>query len=402
MAFALSLAANNGRDRLRVLRWLGLGLLALIVLAIIAALAFRAHVQHRLGDEARITSPNGIDEAKYIDVNGAQEWITIRGQNRNNPAILFLHGGPDEANSPFVNFYLPFEKNYVFVQWDQPGAGMTYIKAGDHQPKLTLDATVNDGIAVAEYLRNELHQPKIILIGQDWGGLIGLHMIEQRPELFTAFVGTGQIVGMAAGQEVQYQHAINHAKASHDQKMLAALKEVGSPPWAQSVYDQFQNCCRNPLLPTEDLAAMNRMKGMLVFSPRLTISQAYGWYKGLRSGEEALHPMLFTMKDLRETETNFSAPVFFIQGADDIVTPTSLVADYVVRIQAPIKRLDVVPDGGFFVMWTNPAEFLRYLDADVRTASGQTTAAKWVHASAKSAKVAASATRRVSHLREND
>ncbi len=358
---------------MKIVRRVLLGLAALVVLAIVAAVAFRAHVQHRLGREARITTANGIDEAKYIDVNGAQEWITIRGQNRNNPVILFLHGGPDEANSPFVNFYLPFEKSYVFVQWDQPGAGMTYIKAGDHQPKLTLDSTAKDGIAVAEYLRSELHQPKIILIGQDWGGLIGLRMIEKRPDLFTAFVGTAQIVGMAAGQRVQYQYALGHATASNDQKMLATLKQVGPPPWGLDAYDQFQNCCRNPLLPAEDVAAMNRMKGMLVFSPRLTISQAYGWYKGLRSGEEELHPFEMAMTDLRETDTKFSAPVFFIQGADDIVTPTSLVADYVAHIQAPMKRLDVAPNAGFFVMWTNPEEFLKYLDADVQTASNLKT-----------------------------
>jgi pimeloyl-ACP methyl ester carboxylesterase len=361
--------------KLKILRWLGCGLLALVVLAIIAVFAFRAHVQHRLGREARITAPNGIDEAKYVDVNGAQEWITIRGQNRNNPVILFLHGGPDEANSPFVTFYLPFEKNYVFVQWDQPGAGMTYIKGGDHQPRLSLDATASDGIAVAEYLRNELHQPKIILIGQDWGGLVGIRMIEKRPDLFAAFVGTGQIVGMMAGQQWQYEYALRQATASNDSKMLAALKQVGPPPWAQDGYDQFQDCCRNRLLAAEDVAAMNRMRGMLVFSPSLTISRAYGWYKGLRSGEEELHPVLFTMKDLRETDTKFSAPVFFIQGADDIVTPPSLVADYVARIQAPMKRLDVVPNAGFFVMWTNPEEFLRYLDADVQDASNAKTAA---------------------------
>lgn len=353
---------------MKILRWGAIVLGGLVVLAIIAAVAFRAHVQHRLRREARITSPNGIDEAKYIEVNGAQEWITIRGQNRNNPVILFLHGGPDEANSPFVNFYLPFEKNYVFVQWDQPGAGMTYIKAGEHQPKLTLDDTANDGIAVAEYLRNELHQRKIILIGQDWGGLVGIHMIEKRPDLFEAFVGTGQVVGMAATQRWQYQYALTHASASHDDKMLTALKQVGPPPWKLDAYDQFQNCCRNPFWPPDDVAGINRMEGMLVFSPSLTIAQAYGWYKGLRSGEKELHPFEMTIQDIRKTDTKFSAPVFFIQGANDIVTPTSLVADYVAQIQAPVKRIDAVPNAGFFVMWTHATEFLALLRTDLTLA----------------------------------
>lgn len=355
---------------MRILRRLVLAIGAVVAAAIIAGFAYRAYMQHRLARDVRIAAANGIDEAKYIEVNGAQEWVTIRGQNRSNPVILFLHGGPAEANSPFVTFYLPFEKEYVFVQWDQPGAGMTYIKAGDHQPKLTLDGIANDGLAVAERLRYELHQPKIILIGQDWGGVVGIHMIEKRPDLFTAFVGTGQIVGMMATQRVLYQYALDHATANHDQKMLSDLKQVGPPPYRTlAAYGDFENCCRNSFWPADDVAGIRQMQAMLAFSPRLTIRQVYGWYQGLRKDEVKLDTRLMTMPDLRETDTAFSVPVFFIQGGNDNVTPTSLVADYCARIQAPIKGIDVIPDAGHFVMWTHAGEFLRYLDADVRVAS---------------------------------
>ena len=40
-----------------------------------------------------------------------------------------------------------------------------------------------------------------------------MRMIEQRPDLFAAFVGTGQIVGMPGTQEALYQYALNHATA---------------------------------------------------------------------------------------------------------------------------------------------------------------------------------------------
>ncbi|MDE3170657.1 MAG: alpha/beta hydrolase [Acidobacteriota bacterium] len=355
---------------MRILRRLGVGIVVVIAAAIVAGFAYRAHMQHRLARETRIATPNGIDEAKYIEVNGAQEWVTIRGQDRSNPVILFLHGGPAEANSPFVTFYLPFEKDYVFVQWDQPGAGMTYIKAGDDQTKLTLDEIANDGIAAAEHVRDELHQPKITLIGQDWGGVVGIHMIEKRLDLFTAFVGTGQIVGMMATQRVLYQYALNHAAANRDQKMLSDLKQVGPPPYRTlEAYGDFENCCRNAFWPADDVAGIRQMQAMLVFSPQLTLAQAYGWYKGLRTNEVKLDTWLMTMPDLRDTDTAFSAPVFFIQGENDNVTPTNLVADYYARIQAPIKGMDVIPDAGHFVMWTHAAEFLRHLNADAGAAS---------------------------------
>lgn len=350
-----------------------LALAALVLLAVVAALLYRAVWQHRITDKTRIASPNGIDEAKFININGAEEWITIRGDNPNNPVILFLHGGPSEANSPFVEFYTPFEKDFVFVQWDQPGAGKTYIRAGSHQPKLTIESMAADGIAVAEYVENELHKPKIILIGQDWGGVLGVRMIEQRPDLFAAFVGTGQIVGMPGTQDVLYEYALSHATAAHDDKMLAALKQLGPPPYSTlERYGQFQDCCRNPFWPPDDVAAINHMRGTLVVTPSLSLAEVSGWVKGLRTGEQQLDAMLMTMEDLRKAHTTFSVPVFFIQGEADNVTPTSLVADYVSRIQAPVKKLDIVPGAGHFVMWTHAADFLDYLREDVRSCLDKT------------------------------
>lgn len=354
---------------MKFLKALALGITLLSLLVIIAALSFRAVVQYGLAREQRIATLYGINEAKYVEVRGAQEWITVRGQDRRKPVILFLHGGPSEANSPFVFFYRAFEQDYVFVQWDQPGAGKTYIKAGRHQPPLTLDRISDDGVAVAELVAHELHQQKIILIGQDFGGVLGLKMIEKRPELFAAFVGTGQTVNLLAAQDIQYRQAQEHATRTNDAKMLAALKKAGVPPYrTPDQYGAFLDCCRAPLMPPDDQAGMRQLRGSLVLSPALSIPEIFGWLQGLQTGETALDKPFFSMPDLRSSDTKFAVPVFFIQGADDNVTPTELVADYAAHLQAPAKRISIIPQAGHFVMWTHEGSFLKELTADLRIA----------------------------------
>jgi hypothetical protein len=65
-----------------------LGLLGLVVFLIASGLIYRAWYQHRAAKILTITTPSGIDEAMFVPIGGAPQWITIRGQDRNNPVNL--------------------------------------------------------------------------------------------------------------------------------------------------------------------------------------------------------------------------------------------------------------------------------------------------------------------------
>jgi pimeloyl-ACP methyl ester carboxylesterase len=343
-------------------------LAVLVVIGVGALVAHRAWRQHELAREQRITSVNGIDDGRFLRVNGMDEWVTLRGENRDNPVVLFLHGGPSEANSPFVGFFRPFEKDYVFVQWDQPGAGKTFIRAGARRPKLTLEGIADDGVAVAERLQAMFHGRRIILVGQDWGGLVGLEMIRKRPDLFEAFFGTGQIVSWLGEQTPQYEGTLRRAAAAQDQKTLDGLAKVGAPPYRSLVaYRRFGDYFE-PYKSRQDQAAVGRLRAALYFSPQLSWPQMFGWGKALRSGEDELTPTLMDI-DLRKADSRFQVPVFFIQGADDSITPTSMIAAWLPGVQAPAKHLDVVPGAGHMVMWEKPQAFLALMSQDLKLAS---------------------------------
>ena len=147
-----------------------------------------------------VTTPNGIDEANYVKIGGLEQWITIRGEDRKNPVLLFLHGGPGDATNPWG--YAGFRnwlKYFTVVQWDQRGAGRTFGRNGAAAAStITIERMVQDGVELAELLSKRLQKDKIVLVGHSWGSILGVFMAKARPELFYAFVGTGQVADPTA------------------------------------------------------------------------------------------------------------------------------------------------------------------------------------------------------------
>ena len=124
-------------------------------------------VRARNARDFTISAANGIDEGGYVTIGGIEQWITIRGEDRSNPVLLFLHGGPGDVTNPWSSlFFGPWEKYFTIVQWDQRGAGRTLRKTGPSVTStMTVDRMTKDGIEVAEYVRKHLRKNKIVVLG---------------------------------------------------------------------------------------------------------------------------------------------------------------------------------------------------------------------------------------------
>jgi hypothetical protein len=117
-----------------ILRVAKAGLLAVTVLAVLAigsGLGFRAYQQHLSARVLAIQSPNGVQEGMYVKIGGVDQWIQIRGEDRDNPVILFVHGGPGSSTIPLSSGWQPWERYFTIVQWDQRGAGRTFRMTGE-------------------------------------------------------------------------------------------------------------------------------------------------------------------------------------------------------------------------------------------------------------------------------
>ena len=151
-----------------------------------ARLIYRAWSVRQSESALIIRNPLGIDEAMFVGIAGKQEWITIRGNNRSNPVVLMIHGDPGASNGPF---------------------------------------------SVAEFVSKHLHSSKIILLGWSAGGMVGIEMARIRPDVFAAYVETGQIVNMQAGEAISYARRLAQARAKGYQDAVKELEAVGPQPY---------------------------------------------------------------------------------------------------------------------------------------------------------------------------
>jgi pimeloyl-ACP methyl ester carboxylesterase len=116
-----------------------------------------AFLRARNARDYAIVRPNGIDEGQYVEVGGIQQWITIRGEDRNNPVLLFLHGGPGDATNPwgYAGFRL-WLRHFTVVQWDQRGAGRTLGNSrAAPLHHMTVARMTQDGVELADILRKQ-------------------------------------------------------------------------------------------------------------------------------------------------------------------------------------------------------------------------------------------------------
>src|SRR4051812_46354057 len=102
-----------------------------------------------IADLGRITAPTGVQESYKTRIGGVDQWINVRGQDRANPIILFVHGGPAAPVTPTLwQFQRPIEEYFTVANWDQRGAGKSYAESG---PKaladtIRIDRYVDDAI----------------------------------------------------------------------------------------------------------------------------------------------------------------------------------------------------------------------------------------------------------------
>jgi pimeloyl-ACP methyl ester carboxylesterase len=322
-------------------------------------------VRTRNAQQYAIASPKGIDEASFVTVGGIEQWITIRGEDRDNPVLLFLHGGPGDVTNPWTfALFAPWEKYFSVVQWDQRGAGRTLRKSGRAvAPTITVDRMVQDGIELTEYLRKHLGKEKIIIVGHSFGSILGVRMAKARPDLFYAYVGTGQVADSARSSSVAYDALLKKAKAVGDQRAIEELSHVGPPPYESSDGSRVQHKWANAFEGADEF--LYGTLGLTLVAPGNSVQDINDSVEGQVLSGDRLVPQTKSIGPA-DLGLEFSIPIFVFQGEQDFTTPTVLAQHYLESIKAPRKAFVPISGGGHFAVFMHSDKFLEELVVRVR------------------------------------
>jgi pimeloyl-ACP methyl ester carboxylesterase len=349
-----------------------------LALALVAGQCFaqsqtlsRQEVTGIIAATRQIVAPNGIEELLPVQINGTTQWLSIRGRDRRNPILLFLHGGPGSPTMPAAyTFQSPWEDYFTVVQWDQRGTGKTYA-ANDAKAlaaTITVEQMTRDAEEVVRYLRHRFGKDRIFLLGHSWGSLLGVAVAQRHPEWFYAYLGVGQMVNTLNSEADGYRFALRQAQLHDNRVALHELAAIAPYPGtaAQITIDRITVQRKWVMYYGGLTFGRTDFKydaNAWELSPDYTLGDLDA------EGDGSLYSLthlIGTFSALNyDSVTRFRCPVLLFEGRHDYAVSHIQAEQWFKRLQAPSKKLVWFEDSAHMVFQEEPGRFLFHLITDL-------------------------------------
>jgi pimeloyl-ACP methyl ester carboxylesterase len=356
---------------------------SIVFFAILAALSLSANAQQcpdiapyqqaraAIQDLGRIVAPSGIQESYKAKIGGIEQWLSVRGQDKANPIILFIHGGPASPLIPTMwQFQRPLEEYFTIVNYDQRGAGKTYVE--DHSDAtgetLHIPRYVDDAIEIAEYVRKRYGKSKVILMAHSWGTVIGMNAVLKRPDLFYAYVGIGQFINTRDNEKISFDYGMQQAQAHGNTAAVKEMEAIAPYPGDQPITRERIIIARKWAQFYGGLTAYredsNYFYSASLLSPEYSAVDVCAVDQGNMFSLGRLLPE-FVNIDFKGVHS-IPVPIFMFLGRHDYTTPAQPTADWLAKVTAPSKQAVWFERSSHMIPWEEPGKMLMSLVQNVR------------------------------------
>jgi pimeloyl-ACP methyl ester carboxylesterase len=329
----------------------GVAALAVLgVLGLVYLLSLPASVPPVRDAQGRVV-PGSIASLEKVRINGSDQWIEIRAWSPDRPVLLSVPGGPGQSDLALSRPTLgTLAKDFVVVSWDQRGIGKSY--ASYDPANLSTKQAVADTVAMTNYLRARFDERKIYLFGESGGSVIGILAVQQHPELYHAWIGSGQMVDPLQTDRLIYRDLLAYAAAHHDSGLTDKLRAYGQPPY-RSVYaygyvmSRYDKLAGDYIEPKAYTRALDRagVGSFGIFGSEYTLPEKMNVVRGLIDTFSVMYPQWQAI-DFRRTAERLEVPIYLFTGRHELAARRDLALAWFEKLQAPIKRLYDYPDSG--------------------------------------------------------
>jgi pimeloyl-ACP methyl ester carboxylesterase len=292
-------------------------------------------------DEGQVLA-GSISEKIHVDINGVELGMFIKGRDRSDPVLLWVHGGPGMPDYFLTEQYpTGLDDLFTIVWWDQRGAGLSY-HSGISPDTMTVEQHVADTLAVTDYLRERFGRDKIYLLGHSWGSFIAIQAAARAPERYHAYIGMAQMVHQLESEKLAYDYMLAGYGRRGDSDMVRDLAKApvtmadGTPEAYLKLRDKAMH--KLGIGTTHDMKSV--ITGIFFPSwrfPEYTISEKFNLWRGRAySRSFGLWEQIIRV-DLRKTLPKLSLPVYFFNGVYDFTCSSALAEDYFRDLRAPVK-----------------------------------------------------------------
>jgi proline iminopeptidase len=354
LAAGIGIGLALARPR-RARSWVAAGVLAAVTAGLAVLVAMPGSAPPVLGPDGEPVA-GGIAELSTVRLGGLEQAISVRATDPDNPVLLYLSGGPGQSDIAFARALLePLTQDFVVVVWDQRGTGKSY-PALEPTATFTLDHAVGDTIELAEHLRARFDEDRIYLLGESWGSTLGVLAAQRRPDLFHAYIGSGQMVSQRVTDQIIWRDLLAHARATGDEALHDQVLALGEPPyrdspWSNSVILGYYPLLETPYTPPAAYIARGEASGVGPFGvggSEYSFLENANLLRGLLDTFSLMYPQLQEI-DFRVDVPSLEIPVYVLDGEHELRGRRELAHEWFEGLTAPHKQLVTYPDAGHAV-----------------------------------------------------
>lgn len=310
------------------------------------------------------TELGSVAELTKVNIGGHPLSMMIRGTSADNPILLYLAGGPGGTDiGAMRNHLAALEQHFLVVTWDQRGTGTSYDQI-DPISTLTFDNAVSDTLEVTNYLRHRFGRDtaKVYLVGNSYGTLLGVRAVQQHPELYAAFVGTGQMVSPRETDRIIYTDTLAWARRTGNSDMTEKLRAIGPPPYTRILDYETTLAHMDDVYPYDHTPNDEGAGGFsenLLGDEYSLVDEAHN-LAGFLDTFSIIYPQLQEL-DFRVDATRLDVPVYIAEGRYEVRGRSELAHEWFAQLRAPHKELVTFETSGHRPLFEQPGAFVLFM-----------------------------------------